>query len=106
MVKGELRENGVIIAVSIHKRCLLSYTDAATSSQLRANKLIYFHIKLHNLVQPGRGLRSVSNADQNYLSIKPIYFTSFGKPLLQASAFSSPAPHHRRTIEEHGYAQP
>lgn len=62
MVKGELKKSGVIIAVSTHKSCLLSYTDTATNTQLIANKLIYFHIKLHNVVQSSRGLRNVSNS--------------------------------------------
>lgn len=87
MVKGELKKSGVIIAVSTHKRCLLSYMDTATNTQLIANKLIYFHIKLHNVVQSSRGLRNVSNSDRGYLSTKPIHFASFSKPLLQESPF-------------------
>lgn len=87
MVKGELKKSGVIIAVSTHKRCLLSYTDTATNTQLIANKLIYFHIKLHNVVQSSRGLRNVSNSDWDYLSTKPIHFTSFSKPMLQEFFF-------------------
>lgn len=62
MVKGELGKSGVVIAVSTHKRCLLSYTATATDTQLIANKLICFHINLHNVVQSSRGLRDVSNS--------------------------------------------
>lgn len=83
MVKGELEKSGVIIAVSAHKRCLLSRTDPATNTQLIANKLIYFHVRLHNVVQPGGGLRNVSSSDQGYLSTKPTHFTSLSKPLQQ-----------------------
>lgn len=81
------KKSGVIIAVSTHRRCLWSHTDTAASTQLIANKLIYFHIKLRNVVQSSRGLRNVSNSDRDYLSTKPIHFTSFSKPLLQELTF-------------------
>lgn len=87
MVNGELKKSGVIIAVSTHKRCLLSHIDTATNTQLITNKLIYFHIKLHNVVQPSKRLRNVSNSGQDYLSTKPIHFTSFSKAFLARSFF-------------------
>jgi hypothetical protein len=90
MVKGELKKSSVIIAMSTHKRCLLSHMDTATKTQLITNKLIYFHIKLHNVGQSSRKLKNVSNLDQGNLSTKPIHFTSFSKPLLQDLTFFFP----------------
>lgn len=61
--------------------------DIATNTQLITNKLIYFHITLHNVMQSSTRLRNVSKSNQDYLLAKPIHFTSFSKPLSQNQPF-------------------